>query len=62
MELEIGSFKIKKDGKEMILTEVEAKELYKLLNKHFGLVFDFDNKSFATNGTFEVSTSKTSRS
>jgi hypothetical protein len=41
MEVEIGSFRIKKGKTVIELTADEAKELYGKLNDHFGMILDF---------------------
>lgn len=66
MDLEISTFKISKEGTTLELTADEAKDLYKKLNDHFGIIMDFKTSSGKTifNGETEISMdwSKTSQS
>lgn len=65
MELEISTFKITQGGTTIELSATEAKELYKKLNDHFGMVFDFKSTSGFSSvindgkGEFEFTSAKT---
>lgn len=62
MKLEVGTFTITKDDVKIVLTAIEAKELYAQLNEHFGLVLSPVDSIFNNaQSTFQFSGSKTTK-